>query len=67
MVAIGAGERKRRSSGFKVEVRQYFPIGQWFQKQLLREFFFMENRSEGDCGEADLEGKYEEEGVSWSW
>ena len=51
VAAMGGGER--RSCGFEVEVRQYFPIGQWFQK----------NRSEDgeDCGEADLEGEYEKD------
>ena len=60
VAAMGGGER--RSCGFEVEVRQYFPIGQWFQKQLFREFF-LENRSEDseDCGEADLEGEYEKD------
>ena len=61
VAAMGGGER--RSFGFEVEVPQYFPIGQWFQKQLFREFFLEKNRSEGDedRGEADLEGEYEKD------
>ena len=61
VAAMGGGEG--RSCGFEVEVRQYFPIGQWFQKQLFREFFLEKSRSEDgeDRGEADLEGEYEKD------
>lgn len=61
VAAMGVGER-RRSSAFEMEMRQYFPIRQGSQQQLLRELFFTffsENRSEGDCGEENLEEKYE--------
>lgn len=65
-IGVGVGER-RRSSAFEMEMRQYFPIRQGSEQQLLRELFFSENRSEGDCGEENLEEEYEKGIESPPW
>ncbi|EXB99130.1 hypothetical protein L484_007038 [Morus notabilis] len=56
VAAIGGG---RRSSGLEVEVGENLPIWQRSQQQLLREFFFVSDGSEGGVGVKESTEEYQ--------